>query len=145
MSFTLTIFKQSSKCTGPELEIYFNVQYCFFFSDISYAIFVTNLSNIIISPYLCSKSTCCRFISYTFFLFQLESVCGSPAYKQSQFHRLKIWEKPTHTSYDGDFSGDLRKLYQTLDEMFKGFYEHLPTRICESEPDDSCWDGLTER
>ena len=79
-------------------------------------------------------------------ILQLEAFCGPPKFLNNMA-RLKVWEKPAVTSYEGDFSGDLRQLVVNLELKISGFYSDLYSLICASEPDSGsgCWDGLTER
>ena len=67
-------------------------------------------------------------------ILQLEAFCGPPKFLNNMA-RLKVWEKPAVTSYEGDFSGDLRQLVVNLELKISGFYSDLYSLICASEPD----------
>ena len=79
-----------------------------------------------------------------FILQQLKDLCGEPKMRAVS---LKTWDKPQTTSYEGDFTGDLRNLVVNLELNIQDFYSTLPASICANEPatGNTCWDGLTER
>ncbi|XP_067944136.1 glypican-5-like isoform X2 [Watersipora subatra] len=85
-------------------------------------------------------------VSYPVYKKQLQAVCGTPKMSPTN-NRIKIWEKPETTSYEGDFTGDLRKLVVNLELKTQGFFTTLHSSICADElaTSSDCWEGLTER